>query len=138
MRQRIQHIGSDRDVAAASRAGMALGRGAGLSVGSQLRLAALLTELGRELLRRSESATCELRDESDQDGPRLRLLLRGSGSGLRDAARQLVCRDGALPRWLGRWPLRRVSLSRDGEGHCLTVAIGGREPAAPELRSTDS
>ena len=134
MKERIQRIGSQRDVVAASRAGLAVGRHAGLSLVEQYSVAALLTELGRELVRRSESAICVIRDESDERGPRVLVELTGQGDGLPNAARQMRSAEGMLPRWLLRLPVRSVDLRRDGDGARLSVAMGALRPRTPAAR----
>ena len=117
-------VGTEGDVARASRAALLLARRAGLSVMRQYCLAGLVAELGQGVVRRSAHAVLVLRDDSNAREARLGVVVRGRGPADEAAiALAPLTAESWAARWRGSEPARcavehveggtRLSLSYD-------------------------
>ena len=113
-------VASGGDVDAASQAALRAARRAGFSVMRQFCVAGLVSELGRDLVNRSGRALLLLRDESDGDQARLRLVWQGTG-GAQTAA--VPPDPGSAAAWLARWRLGELAVETDDDSARLTVAL---------------
>jgi hypothetical protein len=100
-------VGTDGDVARASRAALLLARQAGLSVMRQYCLAGLVAELGQGVVRRSAHAVLVLRDDSNARQARLGVTVQGRGPSDQAALEQApLTADSWTARWRGSEPAR--------------------------------
>lgn len=114
-------VGSEHDLAAASKAALMIARHAGLSVMRQYCVAGLVAELGQGVLRRSGRAVVVVRDESDETAAMIRVSLRERGPG--DGA--TLPGPGAADSWTARWP-GELAFEPATDGRGLSVAL--RQP----------
>ncbi len=118
--ERRMVVGSSGDINAASQIALRLAQRAGFTVMRQFCVAGLVADLGRDVLARSGRATLVLRDESDGEASRLRLVWQGTG----DARTAVFPPDpGSAASWLKRWRLGELAVERDDESARLTVAL---------------
>ena len=113
-------VGSEGDVTTASQAALLFARRAGFSVMRQMCVAGLVSELGKDVVKRSGRAVVVIRDESDDATAKVRVLLQDRGPV--DAA-HLAERETA-ESWASRWEDGELTFELDPDGTRLSVAMG--------------